>query len=443
MTRNAITEKYLAAIRRPVPVSPITEMMELFYKANMLPRPLLLERQEVARLHADVENLRSALISLPDKVFGGDVAAFARAVGMTEVQVEAILRSQGSTPTRLSRADLYLDEAGFRVLEYNMGSTLGGLDASDICANMLTDPELAAFAREHELTYADSFSEHLNTICAETGQARDSRPMIALTDWPSSFETLGPYVEVVARRWSTLGFDARACHIGELSVRDGRVWLRGQPVDVVNRLFMLEDLMESPQARDLMFPVLDAARRGEVTIFTPMDSELYASKGALALLSDEANRHLWTARERESLDRILPWTRMVRRGEVTLDTGERADLLDYAVEHQHELALKPVSLHGGIGVILGWLDETSPEEWRRQVTAAIDGPFVLQRRVRPVPELMPASDGELVPWIASWGMFTVDAGFGGLWIRAVPEDTKAGVINLNQGAAIGCALWTA
>ena len=53
-----------------------------------------------------MENLRSALVSLPDRLYGGDLAAFARAVGMTEVQVSAILRSRGATVTRMTRADL-------------------------------------------------------------------------------------------------------------------------------------------------------------------------------------------------------------------------------------------------------------------------------------------------------------------------------------------------
>lgn len=72
---------------------------------------------------------------------------------------------------------------------------------------------------------------------------------------------------------------------------------------------------------------LDAAARGEVKIFTAMDSEVYASKGAPAILSDEQNQHLFDPDHLASLDQILPWTRMVRPGPVTLEDGGQVDLV--------------------------------------------------------------------------------------------------------------------
>jgi hypothetical protein len=441
MTRNAITEKYLATISRPIRM-PENKDLNLFYQGRFLSRPLFLEHAEMTQLHADIENLRSALISLPARLFGGDLAAFAREVGTPEVQVSAILRSRSDPPTRLSRADLYADGSRFRVLEYNMGSTLGGLDIVDMYRGMLTDPELAGFVEGHRLTCIDSLAEHVRTICAETGVEHGSRPVIALADWPASYQTLAPYIRAVANRWQQLGLDAHACHVGELTARDGRVWLGDRPVDVVNRLFMLEDLLESPDAPAVMDPVLDAAQRGEVVIFTPMDTELYGCKGALALLSDEANRHLFSPAEAASLNRVLPWTRMARSGPVTLEGGERVDLFDYAIEHQRDLALKPSMGHGGHGVVLGWLEQTSPQEWRRHVAGAMGGPWVLQRRVQPVPELFWTDDGELAPWIVTWGFFTVTSGTAGIFIRAIPDGSDCGVVNVDSGAHSGFCLWT-
>src|SRR5208282_1814678 len=109
-----------------------------------------------------------------------------------------------------------------------------------------------------------------------------------------------------------------------------------------------------PDGPALIDPVLRAAERGEVIIFAPMDAELYGSKGALALLSDEANRHLYDDAELASMDRILPWTRMVRPGPVTVNS-EQADLTEYAIAQRDELILKPTLLHGGTGVVPGWL----------------------------------------------------------------------------------------
>jgi hypothetical protein len=190
-----------------------------------------------------------------------------------------------------------------------------------------------------------------------------------------------------------------------------------------------------PDGPTLIDPVLRAAERGEVKIFTPMDSQLYGSKGALALLSDEENRHLCTPAELASLDRLLPWTRMVRPGQVTVD-GERGDLLEYALENQRNLVLKPTAKHGGLGVVAGWL--TDQQEWDRQVRAAMNEAFVLQRRVRPVPEMFPA-DGGVEPYVLTWGAFLCGTGYGGMWVRGT-TDPDTGGVNMATGASATCCV---
>ena len=63
-------------------------------------------------------------------------------------------------------------------------------------------------------------------------------------------------------------------------------------MDVVYRLFLLEHLLGARRP-PVMDPILDATARGEVAMFTPLDSELFASKAALAMLSGEASRDLF------------------------------------------------------------------------------------------------------------------------------------------------------
>lgn len=417
-----------------------TELLRRLPPERFLSRPLFLGAAERAQLHDDLENLRSALVSLPTRLFGGDLAAFARAVGLNEVQISAVLRSRGESVTRQARADLYTDHSGFRLLEFNMGSTLGGMDNADMARAYLGHPVLTEFAAAHDLGYTDTMGEQVHNMFVESGFAPGSFPMVALTDWPSSYQTMAPYMRQFAARWRELGLDAHPCHIGELAVRDGRVWLRDRPVDIISRMFLIEDLLESPEAPGLMNPILDAAARGEVKIFTPMDSEVYASKGALAMLSDEQHRHLLDAHERASLDRILPWTRMARPGPVTLEDGRRVDLVEYALAHRDDLAIKPTLLHGGNGVLLGWHQDTTEQVWAQRLAEALGGPYIVQRRIRPKPELFPGPGGTPAPWIVAWGVFTVHNGYGGVFARANTVDSGVGVINLGSGSSVGCAL---
>ncbi|GAA1217448.1 hypothetical protein GCM10009665_04130 [Kitasatospora nipponensis] len=445
--RATLTEDYLARIRTSGAtaaelVGRQTESAQLtaFYGGGFLSRPLLLGHQEQIGLQHDLEQFHQALTSLPERLFGGDLAAFARAVGMTEVQVSAIMRGRGSSVTRQSRADLYLTESGFKMLECNMGSALGGMDNGDMAELLLEHPLLRAFADEHRLAYVDTTEVQVVNTVTECGFTLDDHPVVALADWPSSYETLAPYNKLLCERWGGYGLEAYACHIGELEVRDGRVWLDGRAIDIIVRTFMIEDLLESPEAPALMDPVLDAAEAGLVRIFTPMETEAYTSKGAMAMLSDERNRHLFSAEELASLDRLLPWTRMARSGPVTLESGEQVDLLEYALAHQESLALKPTLLHGGQGIVLGWDERVTPEQWRAQVTEALDGPYLLQRRVQPIPEYFLDESGELTPWLVTWGAFTGVNGFGGANARGLPVSAASGIVNTSTGALAGSVL---
>lgn len=445
VTPNSLTSDYLTEIAQAgVGTSELVDLARKLlnlpattYKDRCLTRPVFMDGADVARLGADVERLHTALTTLPDRVFGGDVAAFHRAVGVTGAQAHAIERSSPSVPTTLSRTDFFEDEEGFRVLEVNMGSSLGGLDNGLLNEALLTHPVIAGFVSSHGLTYVDTLGVVVDTLRAECGIAPGEHPFVVAVDWPESWPTWGPQLLYSAGLLARYGLEVDACHLGHLSFHDGRVWLRDRPIDVIYRLFLVEDLL-SPDAAGLIDPVLDAADRGEVKIFVPLGAGIYGSKAALALLSDEANRHLFSAEELASLDRILPWTRMARQGPVTTPDGERRDLAEYAIANQAELILKPALLHGGQGVVPGW--NASPQRWREQLTTAMDGPYVLQRRVHPRTEPFPADDG-LHPWVLSLSVFHGAPGFSGLWVRGTTR-LDGGVMNISIDAHATCAFHT-
>src|ERR1051325_9792233 len=133
MAGDELTAAYLDLVRRTGDkpselLGPVFEVKELeaFFKGRYLPRPMFLTAPEHSQLTQDLVNLRSALVSLPDLLFGGDMAAFARAGGR-EV-------------TRFARADLLAVPGGFKIIEFNMGSALGGVDIAELAKAMVKHP---------------------------------------------------------------------------------------------------------------------------------------------------------------------------------------------------------------------------------------------------------------------------------------------------------------
>lgn len=444
MDRAALTAGYLDEVARHgatgadlLAIMPTTGLLA---GEPVLTRPLFIGQAEAEQLNSDLQHIRAALTSLPVKLYDGDLAAFARDAGMTDSQFSAVLRSRAGRPltdvTQLTRGDLYPQPSGLRLLEFNMGSGIAGIDTADLCRAMLRYPLLREFARTHRLGYPDTMSAVIDLIFEETGFARDSYPMVAMVAWPTLYQKISSILHKMARRWRAKGLNAHACHVGQLKVRNGRVMLRGRPVDIIYRIFIIEQMLAGP---DLINPILDAVARGQVAMFTSFDSELYGSKAPLAMISDQRNRHLFSPAEAEAIDRVLPWTRMVRPGPVTLEDGSTVDLFDYATSHAADLVLKPTLLHGGIGVLPGWHPDTTEQVWRDELGKAMGGPYVLQRRVIPDPEMCPGEAGELVPWIANWGVFSFPSGYGGTWARAFPVSSGQEVTRAGTGLLIdGC-----
>lgn len=433
----ALTERYLETIGRALVPAYETELALVCSGGSYAPRPVFLSAEEIHQLSRDLEVLRGALFRLPHLLFGGDLAAFASANGMEKAQIRAIERSSAGVPnalTSMGRADLYADRSGFRLMEFNIGSTIGW-DAGDICGGILADPEFNRFASAEGLQHVDTVTEQVRTFRQEMGLAPDARPFIALAEWPSNFVEMEPYLSGVMRLWEAHGLDAQPCHIGQLKRRDGRLWLEDRPVDIVYRQFMMEDLLDD-NADALLEPLIGALEDGEVRMFTSLESELYGSKSSLAMLSDRAHRHLFSDEELDVVDRLLPWTSSVHSGRVILEDGTESPLLEHALINQRELILKPTLLHGGQGVVPGWSPEITPEDWRRLLLDAMDGPFVLQRRIHVIPEPFPDPDGGVRPWVVNWGVVLMASGYGGLLTRCAPADGSVEVLNLDRGALL-------
>jgi hypothetical protein len=246
-------------------------------------------------------------------------------------------------------------------------------------------------------------------------------PRVALVDWPTSYPKVEERLHRLARLLSARGFSAFACHAGQLGLRDGRLHAEGRPIDIVYRIFVIEHVSQQP---GLLAPLLAAHRAGTAMLVMGFGAELLGNKGALALLS--ANADTFSAPERAAVQRLVPWTRFLRAGHVADAVAQREDFI-----------LKPVGGYGARGIVAGWA--VTDAAWRAALADAVDQPWILQRRVRAVPERVPllTADGVALGDVdVNWGAFVVDDRYSGMMIRAVPTGDAA-LISTSTGALIG------
>ncbi|MGK5733236.1 hypothetical protein [Streptomyces sp. URMC 124] len=436
---NGITQHYLAtvdhraageAIRKAVDA----ELLKAAYGEAFLDRPVFLEHAQQEGLGRDLSALFRLLTTLPDRVADGDLGRYCELVGMTRSQADAVRRTAGADPVPLGRADLYHDGDGFRLLEFNVSSALGGFENAEINRALLDVPEVADFAEREHLAYADTLGEIVR-VMLDSARAPwwGDRPFVAIVDTPGSFAALERRLGFMARLLADHGVDAVACHAGQLKEEGGRLFAGGRPVDIVYRFFIIEDLLEEQGELGLLDPILRCHEGGGVTVFAPLDTEMYGNKRALALLGEEEVRQTLSPADRELVDRFVPWTRRVRRGPVEV-AGDHVDLESYCLENQASLVLKPSLLHGGAGVATGW--SMTPAQWREALDDALRSPFVVQRRVAPAPEPFPAG-GEAAEQVLNWGVFMAGDRYAGSIVRGV-SDPDVGVVSMGTGARVGC-----
>jgi hypothetical protein len=439
---NSLTRRYLdspagSSAGRLAALARDSDLLRTGYGENFLDRPVFLEADQHALLDRDLEALRVLLASLPDRLFGGDAAAMATACGMAPVQVEAAMRSRTGEPFELGRADLYHDGERFQMLEFNIGSALGGFENAEINRALLADPAVAEFVAAEQLDYVDTLRCYVETMLAQCPAIDlSAKPVMAIVDWPSSFVTLEKRLGYMAALMKPYGIEALPCHIGQLEEKNGHLYLDGRHLDIVYRFFLIEDLLDGPEAPGLVDRILTAAERGTVQFFSRFLTEVHGNKGALAMASDQRNRSLFDDEELRVVDSLLPWTRFVRDEDVSVG-DEDVPLLDYVMAEQRSLLIKPTLMHGAIGVVPGW--EVEPDVWRERTAEALDGPYVVQRRVRPAIERAPVAGepGRFRPVVFNWGVFVTATGYGGAIVRGSAQP-DIGVVSMSHGAEVGC-----
>ncbi|MFE5941340.1 hypothetical protein [Streptomyces sp. NPDC056480] len=391
------------------------------WRAHLLPRPWFVRAPETAAFARDLEELFELLVSLPLRLFDGDVDRYAAEVGI-DPPLAALLRRGGSgVPVKFGRADAYHDGTAYRLLEFNLGSEVGGVDMAVFNRGLLGVPAFAEFARVHRLDHVDIAARTAAVLRDRAAPAVSGGgdPVVGLIEGRGGVAPYGRLMRATVEAMAEQGIDVRIGEIDEVRTRsDGKLTLNGTPLDLVLRNFAASQLLDDPAGPDVAEPFFRAHQSGRTILFTSLESGFYSHKSALALLTDPRRRGSFDAAELALVDRVLPWSR-------TLHASVPADLVDLCRERRDRLILKPGAGYGGLDTFVGW--ECTDAEWDKAVRVAVErGGYVAQERVVPRPEpVYDPATGEVDDWIAALGIFLTDDGYAGTHARANRADGGA------------------
>lgn len=273
-------------------------------------------------------------------------------------------------------------------IEFN-GESPAGMAYNDVLADLFAEtPLLQKFGERYHvepLPARRHAADALLRVYYEWLGNYSKLPDIAIVDW-AGVPTTSEFRLFVAY-FARYGITATICTPDDLDFHDGTLYAAGRAVDFVYKRVLTTELL---QKYGTDHPLVHALAAGAICMVNPFNCKLLHKKASFAVVSDERNAHLFTAREQEAIHQHIPWTRLVEDRMTVDPTGERIDLLDYAAQYKEGLVLKPNDEYGGKGVIIGW--ETEQAAWEEALRQALAEPSIVQARATIAYEQFPRMD---------------------------------------------------
>lgn len=379
--------------------------------------------------------MSSTLVSAFDKAYHAMLADPAlRAQVWLTPEEEIIVGYEAGTrlPVPIGRLDCSLihSESGepeLHLLEYNAESPAAIAYEDGLAAAYLRTPLLHAFQQRYPLRPLWAMPAALQTLLSiyRAWGGRDL-PTVAIVDWaglPTQHEFI-LFQEYFAQH----GIRSLIVTPEAMSYEGGVLYADGVAVDFVYKRILTHELLGR---YGVEHPIIWAVRDRAVCMMNRFSCKLLHKKASLALLSDEANAHLFNRAEQAAIQRHIPWTRRVEE-RITLFDGAEVDLAPFIVDNRERLVLKPNDEYGGKGVVLGW--DVSAAQWQQAVDEALRHPAVVQLRVPLGCEDFPVvlADGSFAvqPRLVDFDPFIFDASYAGGCLTRL---SAGGLLNVTAG----------
>jgi hypothetical protein len=354
--------------------------------------------------------------------------------------VELMLDPPNGIPEALSRADLIYTEDGFRLLEFNMASNIGGWEGRLLADLMLGIPEIRQFIDstgkpfrfqdplQHTLKYVLNAVE--NAGLAPGGDAINV--VFGSMDPKIYPKEAIDFVQGEYQRALQELFPGRA---GKFLVMHGFTHLQEKRGWLYEGDVRIHALIENRSVASTEPALFRCFKGGRLLLYNGPVSVILGDKRNLALISErEEDADTYSAEERELIRRHLPWTRRTVSGKVTYQ-GETVDLETLVRARRENMVLKQAFSSGGANVLLGRF--AAPEEWEATMQKAFaTGYWVVQEYAESKTYWYQHGEQGGAAHDLIWGPFVFGKQYGGSFLRVQPK-SMTGIVNLSREASEG------
>ncbi len=331
------------------------------------------------------------------------------------------------------------ETAEMKFLEFNCGdpSGMGWNDAMlDIFMTLTAIKKLGEkydLHTDHLLnTHLQAMLKKYSEFCAVKGIKPKDKPTFAIVCWRDS-TILNDVLEIV-NRYNDRGYPTVFADPSDFRYDGKNVYVKDTLIDAVYR-DAIDDFIK-PQFWNGVQNIIQAYRDGNICFVNPVRAATGDFKTLPAIMSDEKYRHLFTDEEWETMQATVPWTRLIRPGEMETYRGETAEISALLKGNKNSFVLKPNEGYGGFGIFLGV--DCSQAQWEDAVNKATgpDQHYAVQEFVSiPVDKFPVVEHGEykgFQPKNININYWSHAGEFAGAFLRAAAGN----IINVHQGGGL-------
>jgi hypothetical protein len=407
------------------------------YKYPVSSWPVIIEPKEAKQLKKLTTTLPQLLQKIVSLKFDNDPAKVADFYfnGDQAMATYALMCHEKCVPLS-SRLDLTLTDGGFKVLEANIGSSIGGWQVQSfesIISKMhpaLTELPLALRFKSANVQkvymkfLVDSILESQVDIDKEINiffYIQKSQGNEIRKDSIQFFN--GLLQEELSKRGlvgNAYSDDFDKLNLNNSGLFLGSVQLHG--VLILNR---------DPET-NVPPELFRAFITDHVHLQDHLGISLLSDKRNLALLRELAANDKFREEENELMLKSIPWTEALSRKNVTYN-GEEYDLLELLRLYKDRMVIKAAKGKQGINVFIGKF--LTSEQWEKAIEEGLGtSAYIVQEFSDSKSFIAPDGNNLWSPHKLIWGAFGFGDKYGGVWVRMSAVKTDRGVINSASGA---------
>jgi hypothetical protein len=404
------------------------------------PWPTFVGPRVTGQLETISVRLSQLIRQVPERDFANDPVRIGQHFDLDPEFVAALLAPPSGIDGAVSRADFVLTAAGFRCIEFNIASSLGGWENAILADMLLRVPALQDFLRDHAVRFVHrSPVRGLFRHVVREALTRDRPEGGTLNIGIGMRGPAPPQAERMLNAY--LGAEYRAalkeidpalrgnlllCPYPDLLESGGRVLLRGLPIHS-----LLEWHNHGTEAITFR-----AQKAGTLDLYNGPASMILADKRCIALLSEGAEAGSLDPADQALVRAHIPWTRRVLDTTATY-RAEEVSVPNLVLSERSRFVLKKAKATsaGGSNVVLG--RSSTDVRWAEVLRDALaEGDWIVQELVESLPFLYQNGPQGCSPHDAIWGPFVFGSTFAGAGLRVQPK-AMAGIVNLHRGATVG------